>query len=355
MGRKRQRLDLKNESTEVHRRLKTEPAGIVRERLMAISLGLKGELHLSQIAEQMGRSMATIQTWFDHYRERGIEGLEPSKAPRGFACALHDEAKKALRKKLSKGSFRRAEDARIWLKKRYGITLSANRVGVLLGKLGARLKAVRPRHPNSSDLLREQFRTQLARQLFTALKEQHPNSQWKSRPVRIWIADEARFGLQPCLKRAWVTRGVKAHKNSQIRYTWRYVWGALEVDGTESAYLYTDAADTEVSLSFLEQISRKDPDAEHVVIWDGASFHPNGNHRRIPDNVTVLKQPPYSPELNCVEKLWDMLRDGLCNRAWRNIDELLDHATRWLKQFWENPKRIQSLVGNGWLLDQANV
>ena len=102
----------------------------------------------------MGRSMTTIQTWFDNYREHGIEGLEPSKAPRGFACALHDEAKKELRKKLSKGSFRRAEDARIWLEKRYGITLSTNRVGVLLGKLGARLKVVRPRHPNSSDLLR---------------------------------------------------------------------------------------------------------------------------------------------------------------------------------------------------------
>ena len=139
------------------------------------------------------------------------------------------------------------------------------------------------------------------------------------------------------MKRAWITRGVKAHKNSQIRYKWRYVWGALEVDGTESAYLYTDAADTEVSLSFLEQISRKDPDAEHVVIWDGAGFYPNGNRQGIAENVTMLKQSPYSPELNCVEKLWDMLRDGLCNRAWRNIDELLDHATRCLTDFWQSP------------------
>ena len=81
----------------MHRRLKTEPAGIVRERLLAVSLGLKGELHLSQIAEQMGRSMTTIQTWFDNYREHGVAGLEPSKAPRGFACALHDEAQSFVR------------------------------------------------------------------------------------------------------------------------------------------------------------------------------------------------------------------------------------------------------------------
>ena len=50
------------------------------------------------------------------------------------------------------------------------------------------------------------------------------------------------------------------------------------------------------------------------MIWDGASFHPDNLDPRIPDNVVVLRQPPYSPELNPVEKLWDMLRDWLCNR-----------------------------------------
>ncbi len=163
MGRIRQKLDTHNQCAEVHRRLKSEPAGIVRERLLAVRLGLKGDLHLEQIAKHMGRSLTTIQTWFDNYRDRGIAGLEPSKAKRGFSSALHATAQKELRKKLSKGSFRRAEDARVWLNKRFGISLSTNRVGVLLGKLGARLKVVRPRNPNSCDLRGERFRTQLAR------------------------------------------------------------------------------------------------------------------------------------------------------------------------------------------------
>ncbi len=85
-----------------------------------------------------------------------------------------------------------------------------------------------------------------------------------------------------------------------------------------------------------------------------AGFHPNGDHDRIPKNVTVLKQPAYSPELNCVEKLWEMLRDGLCNRSWKSLSDLLEQATQWLKAFWEEPERIKSLVGQGWLLHQAN-
>ena len=138
------------------------------------------------------------------------------------------------------------------------------------------MKTVRPRHLGSSDLKRDRFRTQLACKLFMAMKSQHEDLKWKKRPVRIWIADEARLGLQPCHKRAWVMRGVKAHNDSQIRYQWSYLWGAVEVDGDESAYLYTNGANTEFSLSFLEIISRKDPHSEHVVIWDGAGFHPNG-------------------------------------------------------------------------------
>lgn len=354
MGRIREALDTHQQGAEVQKRLKDEPAGIVRERLLAVSLGLKNEQSLAQIAGHLGRSRATIQTWFDHYRERGIDGLMPSEAPRGFPCALHEEARKELRKKLAKGSFRRAEDARQWLQNRFNISLSTGRVAVLLGKLGARLKVVRPRHPNSSDVKREQFRTQLARLLFIALKQRHADTQWKRRPLRIWIADEARFGLQPCLKRAWVSRGARAHKNSQIRYRWRYIWAALEIDGSGSQYLYTDGADTEASLCFLQQISQTDPDSEHLVIWDGAGFHPDSDHKRIPANVTVLKQPPYSPELNCVEKLWDMLRDALCNRSWKDIEHLLAQATRWLKDFWECPARSQALVGQGFLLQQAN-
>ncbi len=79
-------------------------------------------------------------------------------------------------------------------------------------------------------------------------------------------------------------------------------------------FFYTNKADCDVSADFLAQISNRDPGAIHIVIWDGAGFHPQAGDARIPDNVVVVRQPPYSPELNPVERLWDQLRDGLCNR-----------------------------------------
>ena len=222
-----------------------------------------------------------------------------------------------------------------------------------MGELGARLKVIRPRHPNSSEQKRDEFRHQLARQIFGVLKEHATD--FRERPIRFWVTDEARFGLKPCHRRAWVSRGVRAHKDNQCRYDWQYVWAALQIGGGGSEFLYTNKADTDVSAYFLNQIGQRDPMAVHVVIWDGAGFHPDNTDRRVPSNVVVLRQPPYSPELNPVERLWDMLRDVLCNRRWSSLQDLLDAATRWLREFWGDPRRIFSLIGDGWMLDQANA
>ena len=354
MPRPRAKLDRLGQADEVIERLRQEPPGLARERLLAVKLGIEGELKLQQIADTTGRSRATIQTWFDLFRSGGIERLcRRSNAPTGRPSQLTAVAERELKKKLAKGSFRKTDDARQWLKKRFGIDAKYDTTRKWLGKLGARLKVVRPRHPDCCDLKRFCFRTQLARQMFMALKER--GIERGKRPIRIWVSDEARFGLQPCLRRAWVTRGVRAHKSSSIRYEWQYIWGALQIGGGGSEFLYTNGADGDVSATFLKQISERDPYAIHIMIWDGASFHPQNSDKRIPENVVVLRQPPYSPELNPVERLWDQLRDELCNRRWNSLADLLNTATRWLKEFWETPQRVMSLIGKGWMLDQANA
>lgn len=354
MGRPRAKLDQQEQALLVEQRLACEPPGILRERLLAVSHGLKGELSLDEIAQAIGRSRATIQTWFDAFRQGGVSGLcSVAYHERGAKSLLTQEAAKELRKKLAKGSFRRAEDAREWLHQRFGIEAKTNTVLKWLGKFAARLKVVRPRHPQSSDAHRYEFRQQLARRIYKALRES--GDRLKGRPLRVWVADEGRFGLQPCLRRAWVTRGVRAHKSSRCEYDWLYVWAALQVGGAGSEFFYSEQADKETSGVFLKQISQRDPYAVHVVIWDGAGFHPSGADSRVPDNVVLVKQPPYSPELNPVEKLWDMLRDGLCNRRWKSLDHLEEQMTRWLKGFWQSPRQISSLIGQGWLLLQTNV
>jgi transposase len=55
----------------------------------------------------------------------------------------------------------------------------------------------------------------------------------------------------------------------------------------------------------LAEISRQvAPGAHAVVTLDGAGWHQTGGKLRVPDNISLLPLPPYSPELNPVEKVW---------------------------------------------------
>jgi len=354
MARPRAKLDVFNQQEEVAKLLSKLPAGFKRERILAVSKGLKGEQSLADIAEDLGRSRATIQTWFNLYRQGGIEKLcEQSKAPRGPKSWLYPEAKKELQKKLAKGSFRRAIEAQGWLEKQFGIVANIKTVRRWLGKCGARLKVPRPAHPNSSPSKRREFKEKFARMAFKALKEHRPD--FRDRPIRLWVMDEARVGLHPTLRRAWGLKGCRIHKSNLRRFEWQYVWAALQVGGGGSEFLYTNKADSDLSCEFMKQISERDPYAIHIVMWDGAGFHPPADDPRMPSNVITIKQPPYSPELNAVEKLWDMMRDDLCNRQWSDLDELLDRLTQFLEEFWNEPKKIYSLIGDGWHTLQANT
>jgi len=71
--------------------------------------------------------------------------------------------------------------------------------------------------------------------------------------------------------------------------------------------------------------------------------------------VRLIILPPYCPELNPIEKLWDHLKDSICNRIDDTIEQLEDKISEFLKAFWESPPRIASLVGDGWMLSEVNA
>jgi len=106
-------------------------------------------------------------------------------------------------------------------------------------------------------------------------------------------------------------------------------------------------------LSLTRQIGQSDPAAFHVLIQDGAGFHLRDGDTNLPDNVRIITLPPYSPELNPIEGLWDQVKDGLCNKVFDTLAELEVVLRDELQRFWRNTCRVRSLVFN-WLLAQVN-
>ena len=58
------------------------------------------------------------------------------------------------------------------------------------------------------------------------------------------------------------------------------------------------------------------------MLWDGAGFH-TSRSLVVPDNITLVQLPPYSPELNPIENLWHYLKSHFwSNRAYADYDAL---------------------------------
>jgi transposase len=349
MGRPRQRLDIHQEAGQIAKLEKAEQSGWKRERLQVIRLGLEGELTYEQIASASGRCLDTIRRWFNAFREGGVQRLLERESGRGPDARnrLTARAAEELKAGLEAGRWRTGPQVRQWLQQEHNIQIAEGTVYKYLGKFAARLKVPRKSHVKRDPLKVEVFKATLADKL-GALNIP------AGKPVRLWVMDEARFGLHTEHRRVWSLRGVRVVVPHQQKYEWQYVIGALEVGKAGSEFAYVPTMNTQITAEFFKQIARHDPGSVHVVIYDGAGFHPDDHSPLLPENVRIIKLPPYSPELNPVEGLWDQLRDAIANKVFATLDALEEALTAFLRPLWSDAKRIFSLVLHPWLNDQTN-
>jgi len=95
----------------------------------------------------------------------------------------------------------------------------------------------------------------------------------------------------------------------------------------------------------LQEISRQVAQGAHaVIVLDGAGWHQTGGRLRIPDNISLLHLPPYSPELNPQENVWQYLRQNqLANRVYDSYDAIVQACCEAWNALMASPDRIRSI------------
>ena len=128
-------------------------------------------------------------------------------------------------------------------------------------------------------------------------------------PIEVWFQDEARVGQQGTLTYVWAEKGSRPRALKDLRYEWAYLFGAVCAECGVGAALVLPYADAGAMTLHLAEISRQVTLGAHaVLVCDGAGWHQTGGRLRVPGNITLLHLPPYSPELNPVENVWEYLR-----------------------------------------------
>ena len=130
-------------------------------------------------------------------------------------------------------------------------------------------------------------------------------------------------------------------------YEWTYLYAALDPITGESFCLYLPGIDGMCFEEFLGHLGEIYADHRLVVVLDGAPSHAS-KEIELPENVSLLPLPSYSPELNPVERWFQEFRRTLANRVFETIESLQEALTRVLEPYWEEPARLRSLTGFTW-------
>ena len=120
----------------------------------------------------------------------------------------------------------------------------------------------------------------------------------------------ARVGQQGTLTRIWARKGTRPRAPRDCRHAWAYLFGAICPERGVGAGLVMPCADTQAMTAHLAEISAVvAPGAHAVLVRDGAGWHSSAA-LVVPENITLLPLPPYSPESNPVENVWQYLRQN---------------------------------------------
>jgi transposase len=108
-------------------------------------------------------------------------------------------------------------------------------------------------------------------------------------------------------------------------------------------------ANAETMALHLEAIGRKvAPGAHAVLVFDGAGYH-GADALTVPGNVTLLRRPPYAPELNPIENVWEYLRaNKLAITVFDDYDEIVDKTCEAWNFFANDPDRVDSITSRPW-------
>ena len=162
--------------------------------------------------------------------------------------------------------------------------------------------------------------------------------------------DEARFGLINWHKRRYCPKGIRPPYVVSRTYEWTYLYAAVDPITGESFCLYLPGMDGMCFEEFLGHLGEVYADHRLVVVLDGAPSH-TSKEIEPPENVSLLGLPPYSPELNPVERWFQEFRRALSNRIFETVALLQEAITGALEPYWKDPARLRRLVGYSWWVE----
>ena len=172
----------------------------------------------------------------------------------------------------------------------------------------------------------------------------------KNKRIRLFFQDEARIGQKGRTCHVWWKRGERPPGLCDKRFTFAYIFACVE-PGTDNGFaLVLPYANTEAMQQFLDRFAATIGEDEHIVmVLDQAGWHDCGRAQRAGEHH-ARALPPYSPELNPVERVWQYIKERfLSHRLHDDYEAIVDAACKAWRRLTAQTGRIKSLCTYPWI------
>lgn len=167
--------------------------------------------------------------------------------------------------------------------------------------------------------------------------------------------DEARFGRMSDPRSCWAPAPHRPTVGLALIREFRYQYAAVSPWDGDLDFMTAEKMNTESMSCFLKQVSQAHPEKFIVMVLDGASSH-KSKELEVPENVSLVLLPPYSPELNPVEQIWNRLRlNYFANRVFDSLDAATLQAETGLRNMAANKNAMTSLTNWPWINAISNA
>lgn len=164
-----------------------------------------------------------------------------------------------------------------------------------------------------------------------------------TRHQRTLHCDEMRFGLWGQVRRRWGRKGVKIIQKVQIEFAWQSLVLAVDVLHNRLQWQWAARMNQDHLVPIFNQWR---PEA---VVWDGASAH--RGQRMAALGFARISLPPYSPELNPPERVFEYLRAEIEGTVYASLAHKRQAIDQILRKLNADKTRLRSLIGWQWIHD----
>ena len=169
-------------------------------------------------------------------------------------------------------------------------------------------------------------------------------------PVCLMFQDEARFGRLSLPQRCWAPAPLRPVVVQGVVREYTYAYAAMAPASGDLDWMIAPSMNTTDMGAFLRHVGKRHSGEFVVMILDGAPSHRSVS-LPVPENMALVRLPPYSPELNPVEHLWDEIREKhFANRVFDSMGAVIAQALGSLVRWESSPSAVRSLAGWSWIL-----